>query len=55
MAIMKTLSDRARDNLRIFEPQDLARDRHTIKDHLKKIYSKFQVYTRAQLVSLLFK
>lgn len=106
MAIMKTLSNRARDNLKIFEPQNSARDRlhgeegqgkleehvkylmqeagltsreadvarlicdglsdkkiadklglspHTIKDHLKKVYSKFRVHARSQLVSLMFK
>ena len=28
---------------------------HTVKDHLKKVYSKFRVHTRAQLVSLMYK
>ena len=106
MAIMKTLSSRARENLKIFETHDLARDRvpeqesedklehhvkflmqeagltsreadvarvicdglsdkevakrlelshHTVKDHLKKIYAKFRVHARSQLVSLMYK
>ena len=28
---------------------------HTIKDYLKKVHSKFRVYARAQLVSLMYK
>lgn len=28
---------------------------HTVKDHLKKIYSKFRLHARAQLVSLMYK
>ncbi len=28
---------------------------HTVKDHLKKIYTKFEVHGRVQLVSLLYK
>ena len=106
LAIMKTLSDRARDNLKIFLSPDAKRDRsndigsseklekhmkylmqeagltsreadvarlicdglsdkqiavklglshHTVKDYLKKIYTKFRVHTRAQLVALMFK
>ncbi|MBT5632954.1 MAG: Crp/Fnr family transcriptional regulator [Nitrospina sp.] len=106
MAIMKTLSSRARENLKILESQDSGRVRsheaegeikleehtkylmqeagltsreadvarliceglsdkevakmlnlshHTVKDHLKKIYSKFRVYARSQLVSLMYK
>ena len=106
MAIMKTLSSRARENLKIFESQDSRRVRfddlesankleqhvkylmqeagltsreadvarlicdglsdkeiadklslshHTVKDHLKKIYAKFRVHARAQLVSLMYK
>jgi CRP/FNR family transcriptional regulator, cyclic AMP receptor protein len=106
LAIMRTLSDRARDNLRIFKTQDSVRDRsdkagsqgqleehvmylmqeagltsreadvarlicdglsdkaiaerlglspHTVKDYLKRIYAKFRVHARAQLVSLMFK
>ncbi len=107
MAIMKTLSSRARENLKIFEGQssserlrvpelesesklekhvkylmqeagltsreaDVARlicdglsdkeiarklvlSHHTVKDHLKKIYAKFRVHARAQLVSLMYK
>lgn len=106
LAIMKTLSDRARDNLKIFKTEDSGRDRthkvdsqgkleehvkylmqeagltsreadvarlicdglsdkeiarklelshHTVKDYLKKIYSKFRVHARSQLVSLMFK
>ncbi len=104
MAIMKTLSDRARDNLKIFERPDSGRDRlqkeedqleehvkylmqeagltgreadvarliceglsdkeiakglelspHTVKDHLKRVYSKFRIHARSQLVSLMFK
>ena len=106
MAIMKTLADRARDNLRIFKTKDSIRDRtnkeksqdnlenhvkylmqeagltsreadvarlicdglsdkeiaerlglshHTVKDYLKRIYAKFRVHARAQLVSLMFK
>ena len=26
---------------------------HTVKDHLKKVYSKFRVHARTQLVSLM--
>ena len=106
IAIMKTLADRARDNLKIFKTQDSIRDRtnqiksqekleehvkylmqeagltsreadvarlicdglsdkeiaeklglshHTVKDYLKRIYAKFRVHARAQLVSLMFK
>ena len=103
LAIMKTLSDRARDNLKIFQSPDSTRDRsskeekleehvkylmqeagltvreadvarlvcdgltdkqiaaklglshHTVKDYLKKIYSKFKVHARSQLVALMFK
>ena len=106
MAIMKTLSFRARENLKILESQDSGRVRshqvegevkleehtkylmqeagltsreadvarliceglsdkeiakmldlshHTVKDHLKKIYSKFRVHARSQLVSLMYK
>ncbi len=106
LAIMKTLADRARDNLKIFKTQDSLRDRthnaksqdkleehvkylmqeagltsreadvarlicdglsdkeiaqrlglshHTVKDYLKRIYAKFRVHARAQLVSLMFK
>ncbi len=106
MAIMKTLSSRARENLKIFESQDSRRVRfddlesankleqhvkylmqeagltsreadvarlicdglsdkeiadklslshHTVKDHLKKMYAKFRVHARAQLVSLMYK
>jgi CRP/FNR family transcriptional regulator, cyclic AMP receptor protein len=106
MAILKTLSSRARENLKIFETHELGRVRfheqgsnnnlekhmqylmqeagltsreadvaclicdglsdkeiartlslspHTVKDHLKKIYSKFRVHARSQLVSLMFK
>jgi CRP-like cAMP-binding protein len=106
MAILKTLSSRARENLKIFESPELGRDRademtgpnhleehikylmqeagltareadvarlicdglsdkeiarmlklshHTVKDHLKKVYSKFRVHARTQLVSLLYK
>ncbi len=106
LAIMKTLSDRARDNLKIFKTQGSRRDRshevdsneqleehvkylmqeagltsreadvarlicdglsdkeiagklglshHTVKDYLKKIYSKFRVHARAQLVAFMFK
>ncbi len=106
LAIMRTLSDRARDNLKIFKAQDSVRDRsvkagsqgnleehvkylmqeagltsreadvarlicdglsdkeiakrlglspHTVKDYLKRIYAKFRVHARAQLVSLMFK
>jgi CRP/FNR family transcriptional regulator, cyclic AMP receptor protein len=106
IAIMKTLSSRARENLKIFESQDSNRTRlhelesknklekhvkylmqeagltsreadvarlictglsdkaiaselglshHTVKDHLKKIYAKFRVHARAQLVSLMYK
>jgi len=106
LAIMKTLSDRARDNLKIFNALGSGRDRshkiksqnrleehvkylmqeagltsreadvarlicdglsdkeiagrlklshHTVKDYLKKIYSKFRVHARSQLVSLMFK
>ena len=28
---------------------------HIVKDHLKKIYAKFRVHARAQLVSLMYK
>ena len=28
---------------------------HTIKNYLKKVYSKFRVHARAQLVSLMYK
>lgn len=28
---------------------------HTIKDYLKMVHSKFRVYARAQLVSLMYK
>ena len=106
LAIMKTLSSRARDNLKIFDKNDSSKDGlrihkgddalekqicflmqeagltqreadvarliceglsdkeiasnlhlspHTIKDHLKKVYSKFRVHARAQLVSLMYK
>lgn len=106
MAIMKTLSSRARENLKIFESRtpervrldeegsnnkleehtkylmqeagltsreaDVARlicdglsdkeiakmlelSHHTVKDHLKKIYSKFRIHARSQLVSLMYK
>jgi CRP-like cAMP-binding protein len=104
MAIMKTLSNRARENLKMFEKADTENDilasgddkiekqinflmqeagltqreadvarliceglsdkeiakklnlsPHTIKDHLKKVYSKFRVHARAQLVSLMYK
>jgi CRP-like cAMP-binding protein len=106
LAIMKTLSNRARENLKIFDRKDSPKDGleihkgddalekqicflmqeagltqreadvarliceglsdkeiannlqlspHTIKDHLKKIYSKFRVHARAQLVSLMYK
>lgn len=106
MSIMKTLSSRARENLKILDKDDLkdARSRenedgaqleqhvkylmqeagltdreadvarlicdglsdkeiagklklshHTVKDHLKKVYSKFRVHARAQLVSLMYK
>jgi CRP/FNR family transcriptional regulator, cyclic AMP receptor protein len=106
MAILKTLSSRARENLKIFEAHESGSDRfykqgsinnlekhmqylmqeagltsreadvaclicdglsdkevagilslshHTVKDHLKKIYSKFRVHARSQLVSLMFK
>lgn len=106
IAIMKTLADRARDNLKIFKTQDSIRDRtqqskskekleehvkylmqeagltsreadvarlicdglsdkeiagrlglshHTVKDYLKRIYAKFRVHARSQLVSLMFK
>ena len=106
MAIMKTLSNRARENLKMFEKADTENDNlighkeddklenqisflmqeagltqreadvarliceglsdkeianslhlspHTIKDHLKKIYSKFRVHARTQLVSLMCK
>ena len=105
MAIMKTLSNRARENLKMFEKADTENDNlighkeddklenqisflmqeagltqreadvarliceglsdkeianslhlspHTIKDHLKKIYSKFRVHARSQLVSLMY-
>ncbi len=104
MAIMKTLSKRARENLKMFEKveaeneilvsgdnklekqmtflmqeagltqreADVARliceglsdkeiakkihlSPHTVKDHLKRIYSKFRVHARVQLVSLMYK
>lgn len=106
LAIMKTLSDRARDNLKIFNAHGSNRDRsskeesvknleehvkylmqeagltsreadvarlicegmsdkeiaarldlshYTVKDYLKKIYAKFRVHARAQLVSFMFK
>jgi CRP-like cAMP-binding protein len=106
MAIMKTLSNRARENLKMFEKADTENDNlighkeddklekqihflmqeagltqreadvarliceglsdkeiarklnlspHTVKDHLKKVYSKFRVHARAQLVSLMYK
>ncbi len=104
MAIMKTLSNRARENLKMFEKVDTENDilvsgddkiekqihflmqeagltqreadvarlvceglsdkeiasnlnlsPHTIKDHLKKVYSKFRVHARAQLVCLMYK
>jgi CRP-like cAMP-binding protein len=106
MAIMKTLSNRARENLKLFEKVDTENDYligrkendkldkqihflmqeagltqreadvarliceglsdkeiarklnlspHTVKDHLKKVYSKFRVHARTQLVSLMYK
>lgn len=104
MAIMKTLSRRARENLKMFEKSDAEVDvlksgddkiekqmtflmqevgltqreadvarliceglsdkeiarkinlsPHTVKDHLKRIYSKFRVHARTQLVSLMYK
>ena len=104
MSIMKTLSNRARENLKMFEKVDTENDilvsgddklenqisflmqeagltqreadvarliceglsdkeiakmlnlsPHTVKDHLKKVYSKFRVHARAQLVSLMYK
>ena len=106
MAILKTLSSRARENLKILESHDSGRERshgvqgenkleehtkylmqeagltsreadvarlicdglsdkeiakmldlshHTVKDHLKKIYTKFRVHARSQLVSLMYK
>ena len=106
MSIMKTLSSRARENLKILDIQDPGRDRlneaeginqleehtkylmqeagltsreadvarlicdglsdkevakmlklshHTVKDHLKKIYSKFRIHARTQLVSLMYR
>jgi CRP-like cAMP-binding protein len=106
MAIMKTLSNRARENLRMFEKAETDNDNlidhkkdekletqicflmqeagltqreadvarliceglsdkeianklglspHTVKDHLKKVYSKFRVHARTQLVSLMYK
>ena len=106
IALLKTLSSRARENLKIFETHDLAKDRvpelksedklehhvkylmqeagltsreadvarlicdglsdkevakklelshHTVKDHLKKIFAKFRVHARSQLVSLMYK
>jgi len=106
MAIIKTVSSRARENLKIFDTHDLTRDQvpelksedklehhvkylmqeagltsreadvarlicdglsdkevakrlelshHTVKDHLKKIYAKFRVHARSQLVSLMYK
>lgn len=106
MAIMKTLSSRARENLKILDSPESGRVRfpeeegnskleehtkylmqeagltsreadvarlicdglsdkeiakilelshHTVKDHLKKIYAKFRVHARTQLVSLMYK
>jgi CRP-like cAMP-binding protein len=104
MAIMKTLSNRARENLKMFEKVDTENDilvsgddkiekqihflmqeagltqreadvarliceglsdkeiakklnlsPYTVKDHLKKVYSKFRVHARSQLVSLMYK
>ncbi len=104
MAIMKTLSSRARENLKMFDKAETENDilvsgddkiekqmhflmqeagltqreadvarliceglsdkeiakklslsPHTVKDHLKKVYSKFRVHARAQLVSLMYK
>ena len=106
MSIMKTLSSRARENLKILDVQEPGRDRlndeentgkleehikylmqeagltdreadvarlicdglsdkevakvlelshHTVKDHLKKIYSKFRIHARTQLVSLMYR
>lgn len=104
LAIMKTLSKRARENLKMFEKSDAEMDvlksgddkfekqmrflmqeagltqreadvarlvceglsdkeiakkinlsPHTVKDHLKRIYSKFRVHARVQLVSLMYK
>jgi len=106
MAIMKTLSRRARENLKMFDKAETENDiltshkdddklekqisflmqeagltqreadvarlvceglsdkeiakkiklsPHTVRDHLKKIYSKFRVHARSQLVSLMYK
>jgi DNA-binding CsgD family transcriptional regulator len=106
MAIMKTLSSRARENLKMFDKSETENDSlighkeddklenqisflmqeagltqreadvarliceglsdkeiarklslspYTVKDHLKKIYSKFRVHARTQLVSLMYK
>jgi CRP-like cAMP-binding protein len=106
MAIMKTLSSRARENLKMFDKSETENDNlighkeddklenqisflmqeagltqreadvarliceglsdkeiakkldlspHTVKDHLKKVYSKFRVHARTQLVSLMYK
>ena len=105
MAIMKTLSRRARENLKMFDKAETENDilvsggddklekqmsflmqeagltqreadvarliceglsdkeiakkinlsPHTVKDHLKKVYSKFRVHARTQLVSLMYK
>lgn len=104
MAIMKTLSRRARENLKMFDKAETENDilvrgddklemqmsflmqeagltqreadvarlvceglsdkeiakkihlsPHTVKDHLKRIYSKFRVHARVQLVSLMYK
>jgi DNA-binding CsgD family transcriptional regulator len=106
MAILKTLSSRARENLKMFDKAETENDDlishkeddklekqihflmqeagltqreadvarliceglsdkeiarklnlspHTVKDHLKKVYSKFRVHARAQLVSLMYK
>lgn len=98
MAIMKTLTSRARENLQLLKSgsaglpenqkkkikylmeeagltpreadvalllcdglsdkviaRQLDMSHHTVKDHLKKIYSKFEVNSRAQLVALMHK